>query len=239
MRIILPSNIRRVTVSAETLHEIKAPGPARTKRGMLVAQVEASFINQTIASMHALKEIGRRSLPAATAQGAQAALDVFYRAIDAKISALHQSMRTADNAWNDLAELRREASQLPSGEFSPAEGGILGLGRARARLNELTDRHATATDLLRRMVEVSGLYMNASLQVTQFRAEIASLMNGASLFLSEQVGVASALTPSQVGGTLEATSTPALDRDHLSVVPPVIGGAFQYQPPLTAKAAVG
>lgn len=224
-------------MSADTLHEIKSPGPARTKRGMLVAQVESSFINQTVASMHALKEVGRRSLPAATAHGAQAALDVFYRAIDGKISALHQAMRTADNAWSDLSDLRREAAQAPTAEFSTEDTGFLGMARSRARLNALAERHAATSDLLRRMSDVTGLYMNATLQMTQARAEIASLMNGASMFLTEQVAIASAMP--RAGVEAEPGAPSATDRDRLTVVPPVTIGAFQYQPPVMPKEAVG
>lgn len=220
-------------MSADTLHEIKSPAQARTKCGMLVAQVESDFINQTVASMHALKEIGRRSLPSATAHGAQAALDVFYRAIDGKISSLHQAMRTADNAWSDLSDLRREAAQAPSAEFSTEDAGFLGITRSRARLNALAERHAATSDLLRRMNEVAGLYMNATLQMTQARAEIASLMNGASMFLTEQVAIAAAMPKTDI------EAAPTTERERLSVVPPVAMGAFQYQPPVMSKEAVG
>jgi hypothetical protein len=212
---------------------------ARTKHGLLVAQMEVSFINQTISSMHGLKAIAQRALHPSTAQGVQAALNVFYRTIDAKLAVLQQSVQGSENAWNELLVVRRQAAANPAKDFSQ-DFGFFGFGKTKARLSELSDSNADQADLLRRLVDATGAYMSAQSQVTQIRSEIASLLNGASLFLTEQVSARGGINQEiAAANAAHVQATTDQEKERLTVVPPP-AAAFQYQPPVgMVREAVG
>lgn len=217
-------------MKTESAKDLSTPSAdaIRTKHGLLVAQIEGNFINHAIAAIHALKSVAQRALHPSTAQGVQGALEVFHRSIDNKLNELQQSMQCAESAWNELLVVRRQAAAYPSKESSHEET-VFGFGKMKAlkaRLSDLSEYNAEMAALLQRMADVTGAYMNAQSNVTQTRSEIASLLNGASLFLTQQVGAQ--LSVEQDVAT--STPVPTQEKERLSVVPSQ-AAAFQYQPP--------
>jgi hypothetical protein len=216
---------------------------AKTRRGLLLAQMQTSFINQSIASMVAIKNMAHRALPEATSVGVQAALDVFYRAIESKLGELKIAMDEAEEAWQDLAQARRQAMSLPdalSFGHDPKEeraktAGIrrFALGERRDRLKELTERTITQSELLQTFLEKTEAYMEAQTRTTQLRADVADLLNGATHFLTEQIGNAMMA----FGGPDKAASEKPETEKLLAPRKPARGRADNTEDKPSAKAA--
>lgn len=171
---------------------------AQTRRGMLLAQMQGNFINQALASVCALKATANHALKPDVALGVHAALDMFCRAIESKIADSLQSMQESESAWIELARLRKQTASLPSAKefgFNAADERDatkkirrFAFSKARDRLDALTKRSIEQSELLAEFMEKTGNYMQAYTRVTQANAEISSLVNGATQFLTEQIG---------------------------------------------------
>lgn len=180
---------------------------SKTRFGLLMSSVEADLERRIQSSKVTLRTVMETNLSPVTIAGVSHAVNVFYSAVDNKLAEFMRLTGEAEQQWMALHAAKGAAKKSHAEAPQPEPHGAFS-GRKRREWNEQVAReHAAMGEALETLLGSVDAYAHTQTLIAQLRFEITQLINGAAMFVSEQVAMAKTLA--QQAQQIEQVRAPA------------------------------